>query len=98
MLQQQPPQYQMPSQAYANYAMGPLQVSFSFRVEPPNDFLCHLLVSVMVFAFYSKVPMWLPCLPMGAQLLGFTLLLPVPQADKMSASKLIYYFLSSAYG
>ena len=25
-------QSQMPPQAYANYAMGPLQVSFSFRV------------------------------------------------------------------
>ena len=29
---QQQPQPQMPLQAYANYAMGPPQVSFSFRV------------------------------------------------------------------
>ena len=33
--QQCQPQSQMASQAYANYAMGALQVSFSFRVEPP---------------------------------------------------------------
>ena len=32
--QQQPPS-QMPLQAYANYAMGPPQVGFSFRVGPP---------------------------------------------------------------
>ena len=38
VLQQQ--QYQMPLQAYANYVMGSLQVSFSFRVEPPTDFIC----------------------------------------------------------
>ena len=30
VLQQQKPQSQMPSQAYANYAMGPPQVSFLF--------------------------------------------------------------------
>ena len=31
---QQQPQSQMPLQAYANCAMGPPQVGFSFRVEP----------------------------------------------------------------
>ena len=36
----QQPQSQMPSQAYASYAMCPLQVNFSFRVE-------HLPVYVM---------------------------------------------------
>ena len=36
---------------YANYAMGPPQVTFSFRVEPPTDSLCHMLVLVLVFAF-----------------------------------------------
>ena len=32
----QQPQSLMPLQAYANYAMGPSQVGFSFRVEPPT--------------------------------------------------------------
>ena len=45
MLQQQQPQSQVPSQAYANHVLGPLQIIFSFRVEPPSDFLyvgvCH---------------------------------------------------------
>ena len=57
----QQPQSKVPSQAYAHYAMGPPQVSFSFRVEPPNDSLCHMLLSVMVFAFCFQVPKWLPC-------------------------------------
>ena len=35
VLQQQFPS-QMPLQAYANYAMAPPQVGFSFRVEPPT--------------------------------------------------------------
>ena len=37
MLQQQPPQSQMPYQVYANCAIGPLLVSFSFKVEPPTN-------------------------------------------------------------
>ena len=37
MPQQQQPQPHMPSQAYANFAMGSLQVCFSFRAEPPNN-------------------------------------------------------------
>ena len=28
------------TQAYVQYAMGTLQVSPSFRVEPPSDILC----------------------------------------------------------
>ena len=51
MPQQQQPQSEIPSQTYASYAMGTVQVSFSFRIEPPTDSLCHVLVSVMVFAF-----------------------------------------------
>ena len=35
VLQQQQSQSWIPSQAYANYAIGPSQVSFSFRVDPP---------------------------------------------------------------
>ena len=50
-LPQQPPQSNVPSQAYAKYAIGPLQVSFSFRVESPNNSYIMCLVSVMVFAF-----------------------------------------------
>ena len=64
MPQQQQPQSHMATQAYANNAMGTLQVSFSFKVEPPTDSLCHMLVSVMVFDFCFQVSMWL-------QLLGF---------------------------
>ena len=40
-------QFQMSSQAYTNYAMDPMKVGFSLRVEPSNIFLCHWLVSVM---------------------------------------------------
>ena len=39
MLQQQCSKAQMPSQAYANYAIY-------LRVEPPINFLCHVLVFV----------------------------------------------------
>ena len=71
MLQQQQSQSQIPSQAYANYAMGHPLVSFSFRVEHPTNSLCHLLVSVMVFTFSFQVPIWFLCSPVGAQPLGF---------------------------
>ena len=61
---QQPPQSQMPLQACANYVMGPLQVVFSFRVEPPTIFL-YVLVFVMVYALCFQVPFWMPYSPMG---------------------------------
>ena len=35
---QQQPQSKMPLQTYANYAIGPTQVGFSFRVEPTTVF------------------------------------------------------------
>ena len=35
-------QSEMPLQAYANYSIGPPQVSFSFRVEPPPDFIIYM--------------------------------------------------------
>ena len=44
MLQQQKPHSQMSSQAYSNYALGPLQLS-------PTDSLCHMLLYFMVFTF-----------------------------------------------
>ena len=39
---QQQPQSQMPLQAYANYAMGPPQVGFSFRTEMPTFFVFYM--------------------------------------------------------
>ena len=36
---QKQPKSQMPPHAYDNYVMGPLQVGFSFRVEPLTDLL-----------------------------------------------------------
>ena len=49
---QQQPQSQMPLQAYADYAMGPPHVSFSFRVEPPGTFyMCWCLFWCMLSAF-----------------------------------------------
>ena len=53
MSQQQQLQSQMISQAYANYAMGPLQVSFSFRVEPStnSNVICCCLLWCLLFAF-----------------------------------------------
>ena len=40
----------MPLQVYANYAMGPPLVSFSFRVEPPS--ILHIsMFSVLGYAF-----------------------------------------------
>ena len=47
-------------QAYGSYDMGPPQISFCFRVEPPAHF-------IMMFAFYFQVPMLVPVSPMGAQ-------------------------------
>ena len=47
---QQQPQSKMLHQAYARYAIGPLQVHFSFTVEPPSDLL-NVLKSVLVYAF-----------------------------------------------
>ena len=54
--QQQQPQFQMPSQAYISFFMGPLQVGFSFRVQPPNNSYIMCLVCVVVFAFCFQVP------------------------------------------
>ena len=69
VLQQQPPS-QMPFQAYAIYAMGPPQVSFSFRVEPPT------ILYFCMFGVYFQVPCWMPYSPMRAQPLGFAPLQP----------------------
>ena len=73
---QQQPQSQIPSQAYAKYAMGiPKGTSFFSRVESPTDFL--MFMHIMVFAFCLKVPMWLQCSPMGAPSLDFAPLQPL---------------------
>ena len=66
-MQQQLPQSQMPTQAYATCAIGPFQVSFLFQ-----SWACHwfiMLVHVMVLAFCFLASMWLPCSPMGDHLL-----------------------------
>ena len=44
-----------------------------FRVEPPTNSLYCMFVLVMVFAFCFQVPMWLPCLSVGAQPLLFAM-------------------------
>ena len=75
VLQQQPTS-SMPLLAYANYAMGFLQVDFFFRVEPPTILYILCLVSVLVSALYFQVPSWMLYSPMGAQLLGFAPLQP----------------------
>ena len=49
------PQSKMPPKAYAHYAMDPSQVSFSFRVEPPNDLLIYVGVSSGVCFLLSGV-------------------------------------------
>ena len=64
-------QSQMPFEGYVIYAMDPPQVIFLFQGLACHRFLCHVLVSVMVFAFCFQAPMWLPCSPIGAQPLGF---------------------------
>ena len=67
--QQLPPQ--MPFQGYANYAMGPPQVGFFFRVEPLTVLYFVSLMSVLMCAFHFQVPCWMPYSPMGAHPLVF---------------------------
>ena len=74
------PQHQPPShmllQAYANYAMGPPHIDFSFRVESPSILYFICLVSVLVYAFYFQMPYWMLYLSMGAQPLRLAPLQP----------------------
>ena len=53
---QQQPQSQMPSKAYIHYAKGPLQVSFSFKVEHPTNLLIYafLLSGAMLDAIFTN--------------------------------------------
>ena len=74
--QQQPPS-SVPLQAYANYAIGSLQVGFFFKVEPSTILYIICLVSVLMSAFYFQVPCWMPYSPLGAQPLGFAPLQPL---------------------
>ena len=62
---QQLPQSKMSFQAYANYAMGPLQESFSSELCLPPIYL-YILVLVMVSSFLFNVPLWMPFSPMGS--------------------------------
>ena len=52
---QQQPNCQTPSQAYANYVMGPSQVSFFFKVEPPISFLIGVCYGVCCLLSGSSV-------------------------------------------
>ena len=56
--------------------MGPPQVGFSFRVEPPTILFFICLVSVLVSPFCFQVPCLMPYSPMGAQQMGFAPLQP----------------------
>ena len=47
-VQQQQPQSQMPPQLYDSYAMGLLQVGFSFKVELPTNLLLYVGVCYCV--------------------------------------------------
>ena len=60
----------------ANYDMGPPQVGFCYKVEPPKYVYIICLVSVLVPAFCFQVPCQMLYSPMGAQLLGFVPLHP----------------------
>ena len=50
-----------------------LRWAFSFRVKLLTDSLYCMLVFVTVLTCCFQVPMLLPCLPTGAQLLGFAM-------------------------
>ena len=76
--QQQPPS-QMPLQAYASYVMGPSQVGFSLRVEPPTILsfymfgvcsgVCFLLSGTMldaIFNYWGSAIGVAPLQPFGA--------------------------------
>ena len=75
-VQQQQTSSQMPLQAYANYAMGPPELCFTFRVEPPTMLyfymfgvcsgVCFLLSGAMLGAIFTY----------GPQPLGFAPLQP----------------------
>ena len=64
MLQPHKTQSQIPSQAYANYAMGPLQVSFLFQSRAFNQFIlscvgicygvCFLLTDSLLAAGFTN--------------------------------------------
>ena len=72
----QQPQCHMPSHAFANSTMCPLQVSFFSELSLP--LICfYMFVSAMAHAFYFQVPFWMSYLPVGAQLFGFAPLHPL---------------------
>ena len=75
VLQQEPPS-QMALHAYANYAMSPPQVGFSFRVEPSAILYFCIFGVCSGVCFSFQVLCWMLFSPMGAQLLGFAPLQP----------------------
>ena len=44
---------------------------FPFQIWSSCQFICHMLVSAIMVTLCFHVPMWLPCLQMGAEPLGF---------------------------
>ena len=74
VLQPQHSQSQMPSQAYGNYVMGYPRGSFLFQSWAFHSFIMLYVGAFYGFDFCFQVPMWLPCSPMGAELLGFAVL------------------------
>ena len=50
------PESKKPLQAYANYAIGPPQVSFSFRVEPGTNLSIYVGVCYAVCFLFSGSP------------------------------------------
>ena len=67
VLQQQLPQSWMPSRAYAYCAMGPSQVSFSFKVEPPMILMSY---AWCVLWCSSNCSLAIPAVWWGIQLWG----------------------------
>ena len=56
--------------------LGPTACKFLFQRLLPINFFYRMLVYVLAFVFCFQVFMWLPCLPMGAQPLGFASVQP----------------------
>ena len=76
---QQLPQSQVIFQAYADYTIGPLYVSFSFRVEPPT----HLYIYVGICSgvcFLLSGSMWMLFPPMGLNCWGLPHCSPLEHA------------------
>ena len=74
--------------------------SFSFRVEPANNFICHMLVYVMVCAFCFQDPMWILYSPLGFATLQPSRLYPwqayVPSGDGLWPTPEVHWVVGSS--